>query len=108
MKNLKSLSKGYNSKAPFNNDEGRLIEPTKPDYKFTPIFKEEILPFKPSPNINSITKGYKGGSKNSSVPQLIPSPKPTIVLKKEINTPILINKIDVNRKINSLNNGYKK
>ena len=108
MKNVKSLSKGYNSKAPFNNDKGRLIEPTKPDYKFTPIIEDKIVPFKPSSNINSITKEYKEGSKNSSIPQLTPSPKPVIVLEKEIKISIPKNKIDINKKVKSLNNGYKK
>jgi hypothetical protein len=72
-------------------------------------------------SLNSLSKGYKGGDKKTSSPQLVPSPQPnpTITTEQKIEAEELVSKMDLdkkkkqpikvkeNREINTINSGYK-
>ena len=71
--------------------------------------------------LNSISGGYKGGSKKTDAKQLTPSkkPNPTISSEQMVEVEKIVSKMDLekkkiqpinvkeNRKINTINNGYK-
>jgi len=71
--------------------------------------------------LDSLSKGYKGGSKGSPAPQLKPQPKPnpTITTEQMVEIEKLVakekaefkpksTKIVLQNRINTLNSGYKK